>query len=81
MKTVPIISAQEAAQKVKNNDTILCGGFGMTGAPVHLLHALAETSTKDLTYIGNNVGEPGLGGDRLLTNGQLKKNDWLLFHQ
>jgi len=73
MKVVPQISAKEAAQKVKNNDTILCGGFGMTGAPVHLLHALAETDTKNLTYIGNNVGEPGLGGDRLLTNGQLKK--------
>ncbi|WKK83732.1 3-oxoacid CoA-transferase [Marivirga arenosa] len=73
MKNVPIITAQEAAKKVKSNDTILCGGFGMTGAPVNLLHALAETDTKQLTYIGNNVGEPGLGGDRLLTNGQLKK--------
>lgn len=73
MKNTPIITAKEAASKVKNNDTILCGGFGMTGAPVHLLHALAESDTKDLTYIGNNVGEPGLGGDRLLTNGQLKK--------
>lgn len=45
----------------------------MTGNPVHLLHALAETNTKDLTYIGNNVGEPGLGGGRLLNRGQIKK--------
>ena len=42
----------------------------MTGNPVHLLHAIAETSVKDLTYVGNNVGEPGLGGGRLLRNGQ-----------
>jgi len=45
----------------------------MTGNPVHLMHALAETGTKNLTFIGNNTGEPGLGGDRLLANGQLKK--------
>ncbi|MCA9920553.1 MAG: CoA transferase subunit A, partial [Anaerolineales bacterium] len=73
MKQVPIISAAEAAALVKDGDTIMGGGFGMTGNPVHLLNALAETGTRDLTFIGNNVGEPGLGGGRLLRNGQLKK--------
>ena len=58
---------------VKEGDVLLAGGFGMTGNPVHLLHALAETGTKGLTYIGNNVGEAGLGGGRLLRNGQLVK--------
>jgi 3-oxoacid CoA-transferase len=37
------------------------------------LHALAERDVRDLTYIANNVSEPGLGGGRLLRNGQLKK--------
>jgi len=73
MKSVPQITPQQAAALVKDGDTILGGGFGMTGNPVHLLHALAETSTKNLTFIGNNVGEPGLGGGRLLRNGQLRK--------
>jgi 3-oxoacid CoA-transferase len=73
MKQVPQISASEAAALVKDGDTILGGGFGMTGNPVHLLHALAERGTKNLTFIGNNVGEPGLGGGRLLRNGQIKK--------
>ncbi|MCA9930995.1 MAG: 3-oxoacid CoA-transferase subunit B [Anaerolineales bacterium] len=73
MKQVPQITAIEAAALVKNGDTILVGGFGMTGNPVHLLHALAETDVRDLTYIANNVGEPGLGGGRLLRNGQIKK--------
>lgn len=58
---------------VQNGDTLLVGGFGMTGNPVHLLHALAETGVKELTYVANNVGEPGLGGGRLLRNGQIKK--------
>jgi 3-oxoacid CoA-transferase len=58
---------------VKTGDTILVGGFGMTGNPVHLLHALAETGVRELVYIGNNVGEVGLGGGRLLRNGQIRK--------
>ncbi|HET7641659.1 MAG TPA: CoA-transferase, partial [Ktedonobacteraceae bacterium] len=73
MKETPIISAADAAAMVKDGDSMFCGGFGMTGNPVHLLHALAQTSVKDLTYIGNNVGEPGLGGGRLLQNGQIMK--------
>jgi 3-oxoacid CoA-transferase len=73
MKIVPQISPAAAAAMVKDGDVLMAGGFGMTGNPVHLLHALAETNTKHLTYIGNNVGEPNLGGGRLLRNGQIKK--------
>lgn len=73
MKSVPQITPQQAAALVKDGDTIFGGGFGMTGNPVHLLHALAETATKNLTFVGNNVGEPGLGGGRLLRNGQIRK--------
>ena len=73
MKTVPQITADEAAALVPEGAVLMAGGFGMTGNPVHLLHALAERGTQGLTYIGNNVGEPGLGGGRLLRNGQLKK--------
>ena len=64
MKHVPQISAADAARLVKDGDVLMAGGFGMTGNPVHLLHALAETGVRRLTYIGNNVGEPGLGGGR-----------------
>lgn len=58
---------------VCDGDTLLAGGFGMTGNPVHLLHALAELGTSNLTYVGNNIGEAGLGGGRLLRNGQIAK--------
>ncbi|WP_313385258.1 3-oxoacid CoA-transferase [Chishuiella sp.] len=73
MKQVPIISLEEAVTKVKDGDILLQGGFGMTGNPIHLMHALAKTSTKNITFVGNNVGEVGIGGGRLLRNGQLKK--------
>ena len=58
MKKVPIITKKEAAQLVKEGDTILQGGFGMTGNPVHLMHALAELGTGNLTFIGNNEHIP-----------------------
>lgn len=73
MKEVPRITPSQAASLVKDGDVLLAGGFGMTGSPVGLLHALAETQVRNLTFIGNNVGEPGIGGGRLLRNGQLKK--------
>lgn len=73
MKTVPRISAQEAASKVRSGDVLVVGGFGMTGAPIHLLDAIAETDVVDLTIISNNIGERGMGGGRLLRNGQITK--------
>lgn len=73
MKQVPIIDLHTAAKMVKDGDILLQGGFGMTGNPVHLMHALAEIGTNELTFIGNNTGEAGIGGGRLLRNGQLKK--------
>ena len=73
MKEIPQITVEEAAALVRDGDVILGGGFGMTGNPVHLLHALAETNIKNLTFIGNNVGESNLGGGRLLNRGQIKK--------
>ena len=73
MKALAQITPQAAAALVKSGDTILVGGFGMTGNPTQILHALAETEVCNLTYIANNVGEPGLGGGRMLRNGQIRK--------
>jgi 3-oxoacid CoA-transferase len=73
MKTISQMTAAEAAKLVPDGATIMVGGFGMTGNPVHLQHALATSPIKNLTIIANNVGEPGLGGGRLLRNGQIKK--------
>ena len=73
MKKVPQLIAAEAAKLVPDAATIMVGGFGMTGNPVHLLHALAERKVKNLTIISNNVGEPGLGGGRLLRRGKIRK--------
>ena len=73
MKRVPQASVTQAGSLVKSGDVLIVGGFGMTGTPVQLLHALADTDTRDLTYVANNVGEPGLGGGRMLRNGQIRR--------
>ena len=73
MKTVRRLDAREAAALVPSGAVMMVGGFGMTGAPARVLHALADTDVRDLTYIANNIGEPGLGGGRMLRNGQIKK--------
>ena len=73
MKQLPQITPRQAAALVKTGDTLIVGGFGMTGNPTQVLHALAETDVGDITYIANNVGEPGLGGGRMLRNGQIRK--------
>ncbi|RMG27990.1 MAG: 3-oxoacid CoA-transferase subunit B [Bacteroidetes bacterium] len=73
MKQVPQITVEEAVRLVKEGDTLLCGGFGMTGYPVHLVHALANTRRGGLTYVGNNAGEVGLGAGRLLQSGLIRK--------
>jgi 3-oxoacid CoA-transferase len=63
LKQVPQISIQQAVAMVKPGDTLLVGGFGMTGYPVHLVHALAETGVGGLTYVANNVGGSGSAAD------------------
>ncbi|MDE0286517.1 MAG: 3-oxoacid CoA-transferase [Gammaproteobacteria bacterium] len=73
MRTVPQITLEQAAAKVRSGDALIVGGFGMTGNPTNIMHALAETGVKGLTYIGNNVGEPGLAGGRCLRKGMFKK--------
>lgn len=70
---IPQLSVEQAVLKIKSGDAMIVGGFGMTGYPTQLVHALAKTDIDGLTYIGNNVGEPGLGGGRLVRNGQIRK--------
>ena len=59
MKVVPRVSAREAANLVPNDAVVMVGGFGMTGCPVHTLHALAERDVDRPTVITNNLGQPG----------------------
>jgi 3-oxoacid CoA-transferase subunit A/3-oxoadipate CoA-transferase alpha subunit len=69
-----IVSAEEAVSRIRTGDTLMVGGFGLIGAPMRVVEALAESSdARDLTVISNNIGEPGKGLGVLLRQGRIRK--------
>ncbi|PTL37521.1 CoA transferase subunit A [Alkalicoccus saliphilus] len=68
-----VISPKEAAGMVNDGDTLLVGGFGLSGSPLSLIDEIVEADVKNLTVVSNNLGEEGRGLGRLLKKKQLKK--------
>ena len=66
-------SAEKALEGVKDNMTILCGGFGLCGLPENLIIALRDTGAKNLTCVSNNAGVDDFGLGLLLQTKQIKK--------
>lgn len=52
----PIISAAEAAAKVKGGDVVMIGGFMASGSPHSVIEALKAKGTKGLTLVCNDCG-------------------------
>jgi acyl CoA:acetate/3-ketoacid CoA transferase alpha subunit len=50
-------SAAEAVRDIKDNATLLVGGFGLCGIPENLITALKDTGSKGLTVVSNNAGK------------------------
>ncbi len=74
MTATGLTSAEEAVRHVKTGDTVMVGGFGLVGAPLTLIDALAEHSdATDLTVVSNNIGEPGRGLGKLLRQGRIRR--------
>lgn len=67
------ISAQKAAEYVKDGMTVMIGGFMSNGTPEVLMDALVEKGVKDLTVIANDTGTPGTGIAKLIEAGAVKK--------
>jgi len=57
---------------VRPEARIMIGGFGLAGYPERLVEALAASGIGGLTIISNDLGSPGVGLGKLLTNGQIK---------
>ena len=66
-------NANEAIEGIRDNATIMFGGFGLCGIPENCLKALAETKIKGLTCISNNAGIDDFGLGVLLRKHQMKK--------
>ena len=52
----PVISAAEAAAKVKAGDVVQLGGFLGCGSPDSIIEALVAAGAKDLTLVCNDTG-------------------------
>ena len=68
-----IATAAEAVARVKNDDMILLGGFGVCGLPESLILALLDSGAKDLTLVSNNAGLDDFGIGTLLRAGRVRK--------
>jgi 3-oxoadipate CoA-transferase alpha subunit len=51
-----VASLTDAVAGIGDGATVLVGGFGASGVPVELVHALLDRGTTDLTVVTNNAG-------------------------
>lgn len=67
------ITAEQAAEMIRDGMTIMFGGFLANGTAEKVVEAIEKRGVKDLTIIANDTAYPDKGVGRLLTNGQVKK--------
>lgn len=68
-----IATAAEAVADICDGATVMIGGFGGSGAPIELIHALIDKGPKDLTVINNNAGNGRIGIAAMIDAGMVKK--------
>lgn len=73
MKNKPLLTAHQAAEKVKSGDVVLVGGFLDTGTPDRVVDALAEQGTDNLTLVNNDTAFVDRGVGKLVVNKQFSK--------
>jgi len=66
-------SVAEAVADIPDGATVMIGGFGASGSPIELIHALIDHGAKDLTVINNNTGNGEVGLAALIGNRQVRK--------
>ncbi len=66
-------TAEEAIVGVKDNMTIILGGFGLCGIPENSITALRDSGATNLTCVSNNAGVDDFGLGLLLHTRQIKK--------
>ncbi|WP_182418084.1 3-oxoacid CoA-transferase subunit A [Bartonella sp. HY038] len=66
-------SLADAVKNIHDGATVMIGGFGGSGAPIELIHALIDKGAKDLTVINNNAGNGRIGIAAMIDAGMVKK--------
>ena len=70
-KTLDSLSA--AVSRIHDGATVMIGGFGGSGAPIELIHALIDQGAKDLTVVNNNAGNGHVGLAALIEQKRVRK--------
>lgn len=68
-----VANATEACQGIKDNMTLMLGGFGLCGIPENCISEMVKMNVKGLTCISNNAGVDDFGLGLLLQKKQIKK--------
>lgn len=68
-----MISAAEAAKLVKNNASVMIGGFLDCGVPDKIIEELIKTEAKNLTLICNDTSYPDKDKGKLIGTDKIKK--------
>jgi 3-oxoacid CoA-transferase subunit A len=68
-----VASCAEALKDIPNAASIAVGGFGLSGIPHNLIHALLEQGATDLVTVSNNCGIDGWGLGVLLDAKRIKR--------
>jgi 3-oxoadipate CoA-transferase, alpha subunit len=73
-----IVSLPQAVAAIEDGMTVMIGGFGGSGAPIELIHALidrflATGHPHDLTIVNNNAGNGHVGLAALIGQGIVRK--------
>ena len=67
-----LASIEDFKKLLKNDMTIMVGGFMTDGTPEQLIDAVLESGVKNLTLINNDGGYPERGIGKLIGNGRVK---------
>lgn len=68
-----IISPFEAAKLIKDEDSVMIGGFLGCGAPQKVIDEMIKNKTKNLTLIANDTSYPDKDKGKLIVNKMIKK--------
>lgn len=68
-----IKSIEEAMEYIKDGITIMIAGFGGVGSSYTLCQEILKRNIKDLEIISLDAGDPDVGPDHIISNGQCRK--------
>ena len=68
-----VSDAPAAVAGIGDGATVMIGGFGGSGAPIELIHALIDKGPRGLTVINNNAGNGRIGIAAMIDAGMVKK--------